>query len=64
MFSSDTVLMFRAVLVFKTYLGQKIHKNEAYRCLKSMIRMSKDEEMRKNERNNVPRGSRVKIRPK
>ena len=28
-----------------------------------MIRMSKDEEMGKNERNNVPEGSRVEIRP-
>ena len=26
-----------------------------------MIRMSKDEEMGKNERNNVPEGSRVKV---
>ena len=26
-----------------------------------MIRMSKDEEMRKNKRNNVPEGSRVKV---
>ena len=29
-----------------------------------MIRMSKDEEMGKDERNNVPEGSRVEIKPK
>ena len=29
-----------------------------------MIRMSTDEEMRKNERNNVPEGSRIESKPK
>ena len=42
---------------------RKIRQNEAYR-LKRMIRMSKDEEMGKNERNNVPEGSCVEIRHK
>ena len=44
-----------------SHLTQKIRQNEAYQCLKRIIRMFKDEEMGKNERNNVPEMSRVEI---
>ena len=55
----------------QVYYMKNVHFTSAIRSLgkhcflpslaNRMIRMSKDEEMRKNERNNVPKGSQIKV---
>ena len=48
------------------YLAASIKRTLGKHCFlpslaNRMIRMSKDDDMRKNKRNNVPEGSRVKV---